>query len=177
MVFPLSRWCPPQETWETSQLHPPPQMSCSELTKWNGTRTVPTMVTRLHAPPNSALARSMSSGSVFYLWLSKVLANERTYYICNISHWLGYCWAIVRKWPLTKHKILCVAPFICALQGLASTVACHCFNYHFRVSIAPPLPCINIYTGKGAGRENNNKQWQATVLASLYSHMTLSQCF
>ena len=45
--------------------------------------------------------------------------------------------------------------------GQFSTVACHCFNYHFRVSIALPLPCINhlIYIGKGAGRENNNKQW------------------
>ena len=41
------------------------------------------------------------------------------------------------------------------------TVACHCFYYHFRVSIAPPPSLYKvIYTRKGAGRwkhENDNK--------------------
>ena len=38
------------------------------------------------------------SGPIFYLWLSKVLANERRRYLCNVfSHWLRPCSAIDRK--------------------------------------------------------------------------------
>ena len=43
-------------------------------------------------------------------------------------------------------------------QPPCSTVACHC--YYFRVSLAPPLPMLNIYTRKRAGqwRHENNKE-------------------
>ena len=69
---------------------------------------------------------SSGSGSVFLLWLSKVSANERRCYICNIfSHWLGPCsdtesklvlvWGLLSQFPpvhyflifsaLSKHTI------------------------------------------------------------------------
>ena len=44
--------------------------------------------------------------------------------------------------------------------GITVTVACHCFYYHICVSIAPPLPCVNIIHKEGAGQwkhEHNNK--------------------
>ena len=38
------------------------------------------------------------AGPVFYLWRSKILANERRRYICNVfSHWLRPCSVIDRK--------------------------------------------------------------------------------
>ena len=40
------------------------------------------------------------SGPIFCLWLSKVSANERRRYICNVfSHWQRPCSAIHGKWP------------------------------------------------------------------------------
>ena len=38
-------------------------------------------------------------GHIFYLWLKKVLSNERSCYICNIfSQWLRPCSGKDRKW-------------------------------------------------------------------------------
>ena len=50
-------------------------------------------------------ARKLSlSGPIFYLWLSKISANERRRYFCSVfSHWLIPCWASDRKWdPVPK---------------------------------------------------------------------------
>ena len=48
------------------------------------------------------------SGPIFYLWLSKVLANERRCYKCNIfSHWLRPCSAIYREQALNLYVVLC----------------------------------------------------------------------
>ena len=40
------------------------------------------------------------SGSVLYLWLSKVSASQRWHYVCNVvSHWLKSCSSIDRNVP------------------------------------------------------------------------------
>ena len=42
--------------------------------------------------PRGSCSPREISGTVFYLWLSKVSANERRRYICNVfSHWLRPC--------------------------------------------------------------------------------------
>ena len=50
-------------------------------------------------------------GFIFYPCLSKVLANERRRYICNVfSHWLRPCWAenTERKWPWIKETLVLI---------------------------------------------------------------------
>ena len=76
------------------------------------------------------------SGSVLYLWLSKVSANERWLYICNIiSHWLRPCSAIDRIsalvftrgqfWPSgIVIACVCVCVRVCVCQTVCQSLAC-----------------------------------------------------
>ena len=58
----------------------------------------------------------------------------------------GGSWLLSLSWPWVPSRANSRHPHqraLCRQPGYKVTVACHCFYYHFRVSIAPPLPCIN----------------------------------